>query len=98
MSINEHRSFDSTHTYRKGPIQSCISRFKNCNKYSKNLPGSSGNLVKTDLTLPMRITRLINYQSTLRNAQWNEKYVPLNAYGQRPGGPNGYGQPIKNIF
>jgi hypothetical protein len=49
-------------------------------------------------TRAQRVTDLINVQSRMRNANWVRENVNVNHYGQRSGGPNGYGQSPKNTF
>lgn len=98
MAMNNYDSVYFAHSSNNGPIQSCTSRFKKCNRYTKSLPGSSGNVVVDNLTTAMRISNLIKHQTNMRNAQWSEKHIPLNVYGQRTGGPTGYGQSPKNVF
>ena len=81
-----------------GPIQICNSRFRNCNAFNKNMPGSSGTVVVNSQTIAEKMSTLIQYQSQIRNKKWTVKNVPVNVYGQRAGGPTGYGQPIRNKF
>jgi hypothetical protein len=70
-----------------GPIRICDSRLRSCKHYSKNLPGSSGNVV-----------RLINLQQYQRRAKWVQINAPTNGYGSRAGAPYGYGESPKNDF
>lgn len=75
-----------------------ICKTKLCNNFSKKLPGSSGNIVITNMTQASRYSQIIRNQSLVRNAKWNIKNYPTNAYGQRPGGPYGFGSSPKNNF
>jgi len=59
---------------------------------------SSGNVVINSQTLAEKMSTLIQYQSQIRNKKWTVKNIPTNVYGQRAGGPTGYGQPIRNRF
>tara|TARA_A100001015_G_scaffold312707_1_gene418425 strand:+ start:3529 stop:5490 length:1962 start_codon:yes stop_codon:yes gene_type:complete len=79
------------------PIYDSCKR-KICNSFSKRLPGSSGNIVITNLTQASRYTQLIKNESIIRNAKWRIGNYPTNMYGQRPGGPNGFGSSPKNDF
>lgn len=96
--MNNDSSVNLVDSLNNKLIQSCTSRFKICKCYTKSLPGSSGNIVVNNLTLAMRVSNLIRQQSSNRNAQWTQKHISLNVYGQRAGGPTGYGQSPKNIF
>jgi hypothetical protein len=80
-----------------GPIQICNSRFAKCN-ITKKTNFSSGNVIIQGSTIAQRVSTLIKVQSYLRNATWREEYKPVNGYGQRAGGPVGYGQSPKNTF
>jgi hypothetical protein len=59
---------------------------------------SNGVVINHRATRSQRLTDLINVQSYLRNATWVRENVSVNGYGQRSGGPNGYGQSPKNTF
>jgi|AntAceMinimDraft_6_1070360.scaffolds.fasta_scaffold07664_3 hypothetical protein len=80
-----------------GPIQICNSRFAKCNITNKT-NFSSGNVIIQGSTLAQRVSTLIKVQPYLRNATWTREYVGVNEYGQRAGGPVGYGQSPKNTF
>ena len=80
-----------------GPIQICNSRFAKCN-ITKKTNFSSGNVIIQGSTLAQRVSTLIKVQPYLRNATWTREYVGVNEYGQRAGGPVGYGQSPKNTF
>jgi len=82
----------------KGPINVCDSRFRNCNNYSKLLPGSSGNIVITGQTQSQALTRIINLEQYTRGSKWVQINSPTNQYGSRAGAPNGYGESPKNNF
>ena len=82
---------------RPGPINICNSRFAKCNLNKKN-KFSSGNVTIQGATNSQRVSTQIQVQSTMRNATWTNRYVPVNGYGQRTGGPNGSGQSPKNSF
>jgi hypothetical protein len=62
------------------------------------MPGSSGNVVVNSQTIAEKMSTLIQYQSQIRNKKWTVKNVPTNVYGQRSGGPTGYGQSPSNRF
>jgi hypothetical protein len=79
-----------------GPIQRCNSRFANCNITKGPYP--SGTINNTSNTLAQRVSTLIRVQPFMRNATWTNRYIPVNSYGQRSGGPNGSGQPPRNSF
>ena len=81
-----------------GPIQMCNSRFRNCNKFNKNKPGSSGTIVTNQHTKIQKMSTSILFQNHMRNKKWTLKNAPTNVYGQRAGGPHGYGQPPQNTF
>lgn len=82
---------------RPGPIQICISRLANCN-ITKITNFSNGMVINNRATQLQRVSTLIKVQPYLRNATWKQEYKPVNGYGQRAGGPNGYGQSPKNTF
>jgi hypothetical protein len=79
-----------------GPINICDSRLRNCNYYTKSLPGSSGNVVITGMTQSQILTRLVNLQQYRRGATWVQINAPTNQYGSRAGAPYGYGESPKN--
>jgi hypothetical protein len=81
-----------------GPIQICNSRFRNCNSFNKNKPGSSGTIVTNQHTKFQKMSTSILFQNHMRNKKWTLKNAPTNVFGQRAGGPHGYGQPPKNTF
>jgi hypothetical protein len=83
-------------TNRSGPIQRCNSRFANCNINKGPYP--SGSTINNSYTLAQRVSNQIQVQSYFRNSKWTFKTAPVNGYGQRSGGPNGYGQSPKNTF
>jgi len=62
------------------------------------MPGSSGNVVTNSQTLAEKMSTLIQYQSQIRNKKWTVKNVATNVYGQRAGGPSGYGRAPRNRF
>jgi len=80
-----------------GPIRMCDSKFRGCNHYSKDLPGSSGNVVITGMTQSQLLSSLVNLQYQ-RGAKWVQINAPTNAYGSRAGAPYGYGQSPQNQF
>jgi hypothetical protein len=82
----------------RGPIKKCDSRLRSCKHYSKNLPGSSGNVVITGMTQTQILGRLINLQQYQRRAKWVQINAPTNGYGSRAGAPYGYGESPKNDF
>ena len=82
---------------RPGPIQICISRLANCN-ITKITNFSNGMVINNRATQLQRVSNLIQVQSYLRNVTWTRQYNPVNGYGQRTGGPVGYGQSPKNTF
>ena len=82
---------------RSGLIQSCNSRLANCN-ITKITGFSNGMVTNNRKTQALRMSTLIHIQTRLRNGTWKRQYVPVNDYGQRSGGPNGYGQSPKNTF
>jgi surface protein len=49
-------------------------------------------------TISTRMSMLITNQKFTRNASYTIVKAPVNQYGQRSGGPNGYGKPPKNAF
>ena len=49
-----------------GPIRICDSKLRNCNYYSKNITGSSGNVVITGQTQSQILTRLVNLEQYRR--------------------------------
>lgn len=79
-----------------GPIRICDSKLRNCNYYTKSLPGSSGNLVITGMTQSQILTRLVNLEQYRRGARWVQRDTPTNGYGSREGAPYGYGESPKN--
>lgn len=79
-----------------GPIRICDSRLRNCNYYTKGLPGSSGNVVITGMTQSQILSRLVNLEQYRRGATWVKRNVPTNGYGSRAGAPYGYGESPKN--
>jgi len=81
-----------------GPINICNTKERNCNNYSKTLPGSSGNMVITGMTRATQITTAVNVQQYVRGARWVKQNAPVNQFGSRAGAPAGYGQPIRNSF
>jgi len=82
---------------RPGPIQFCNSRFAYCN-ISKKTINPSGNVTIQGTTLANRVSTLIRVQSQMRNARIVFQDVSLNVYGQKAGGPYGYGSSPKNNF
>lgn len=82
---------------RPGPIQFCNSRFAYCN-ITKKPNFSSGNVTIQGTTLANRVSTLIRVQSQMRNARIVFQDVSLNVYGQKAGGPYGYGSSPKNNF
>ena len=84
---------------RPGPIQFCNSRFAKCN-INKKLGAAfqSGNVSIQGTTIPRRISEAIRVQTYLKNANFVIQDVSLNVYGQRSGGPYGYGSSPKNTF
>jgi hypothetical protein len=82
---------------RPGPIQFCNSRFAYCN-ITKKSNFSSGNVTIQGATLANRVSTLIRVQSQMRNAKLVFQDVSLNVYGQKAGGPYGYGSSPKNTF
>ena len=82
---------------RPGPIQICNTRFAGCN-INKKTKFSSGNVTITDATLHKRVSALVILQSSLRNVNLVYADISLNGYGQRSGGPYGYGSSPKNTF
>ena len=84
---------------RPGPIQFCNSRFAKCN-INKKLGAAfqSGNVSIQGTTIPRRISQAIRVQTYLKNANFVIQDVSLNVYGQRSGGPYGYGSSPKNTF
>ena len=79
-----------------GPIRICDSKLRNCNYYSKNITGSSGNVVITGQTQSQILTRLVNLEQYRRGATWVQINAPTNQYGSRAGAPYGYGESPKN--
>ena len=80
-----------------GPIQICNSRFAKCNLNTKS-NYNNGNIINQSHTKLQRHTQLILVQSTMRNAHIVFQNVSLNGYGQKSGGPYGYGSSPKNTF
>ncbi len=74
------------------PINICNSKLRNCNNYSKKLPGSSGNVVITGNTN----SQLLSNLSYKGYGKWVQRNAPTNAYGSRTGAPYGYGSSPKN--
>ena len=58
----------------------------------------SGNVISRDAKMAKRISAIIQLQSTLKSASFVIQDVSLNVYGQKTGGPNGYGSSPKNTF
>ncbi len=81
-----------------GTINICDSRLRNCNYYTKSLPGSSGNVVITGQTQSQILQHLVVNQSYRRGARWVQRNAPTNGYGSRAGAPYGYGESPKNDF
>ena len=79
-----------------GPIRICDSKLRNCNNYSKALPGSSGNVVLTGMTQSQILQHLVVMQTNRRGARWVQRDTPTNGYGSRAGAPYGYGESPKN--
>lgn len=79
-----------------GPIRICDSKLRNCNNYSKGLPGSSGNVVITGMTQSQILQHLVVMQTNRRGARWVQRDTPTNGYGSRAGAPYGYGESPKN--
>jgi hypothetical protein len=82
---------------RPGPIQICESRFAKCN-INKKPNFSSGNVTIQGTTRPLRQSYLTRTVVPMRNHTLVYANKPNNEYGQRAGGPSGYGQPLKNNF
>jgi hypothetical protein len=81
-----------------GPIRICDSRLRACKHYSKNINGSSGNVVITGQTQSLILQNLVVNQSYHRGARWMKRNAPTNGYGSRAGAPYGYGESPKNDF
>ena len=81
-----------------GPIRICDSRLRACKHYSKNITGSSGNVVITGQTQSQILQNLVVNQSYHRGARWVKRNAPTNGYGSRAGAPYGYGESPKNDF
>lgn len=79
-----------------GPIRICDSKLRNCNYYTKGLPGSSGNVVITGMTQSQILQNFVVNQSYHRGARFVKRNVPTNGYGSRAGAPYGYGESPKN--
>jgi len=79
-----------------GPIQICPTKAKHCGNYSKNIPGSSGNVVITGMTQSQILRHLVIMETNRRGAKWVQRNVPTNKYGSRAGAPHGYGSSPKN--
>lgn len=75
----------------------CGSRLAGCN-IIKMTGFSNGVVINHRATRAQRMTDLIKVQSRMRNVNWVRENVKVNEYGQRSGGPNGYGQSPKNTF
>ena len=82
---------------RPGPIQICDSRFAKCNLTTKT-NFSSGNVTIQGTTRPLKLSYLTRTVVPARNHKLVYANKPNNEYGQRAGGPVGYGQPPKNNF
>ena len=55
-------------------------------------------VINNRATQLQRVSNLIQVQPYLKNATWKRQYNQVNGYGQRTGGPVGYGQSPKNTF
>ena len=75
----------------------CGSRLAGCN-IIKMTGFSNGVVINHRATRAQRMTDLIKVQSRMRNVNWVRENVKVNEYGQRSGGPNGYGQSPRNNF
>ena len=80
-----------------GPIQMCESRFRKCN-LNKKPNFSNGNVTIQGSTRPLKLSYLTQTVVPMRNHTLVYANKPNNEYGQRAGGPSGYGQPPKNNF
>jgi hypothetical protein len=87
----------NTYTNKPGPIQQCNSRFKYCN-INKKLGYDSGNVTIQGSTIVQRVSTLVNISRFTRNLKLNNANIKLNGYGQKSGGPYGYGSSPKNSF
>ncbi|MDC1321015.1 hypothetical protein N8261_03550 [Flavobacteriaceae bacterium] len=76
------------------PIQTCNSRFAKCNINKKSIY-NSGSVTIQGSTLAQRVSTLARTQRKNRVVFQN---VSLNGYGQKSGGPYGYGSSPKNTF
>jgi surface protein len=75
--------------------KSICNNVKNCN-ITKQI---NNELVQiTDNTVAGRMSMLVKTQKFTRNASYVKKNVPVNRFGQRPGGPSGFGKPLQNSF
>jgi hypothetical protein len=84
---------------RSGPINICNSKFAKCNINKKLGPAySSGNVTIQGVTNAQKISELLRVQSSMHNAKLNINNIPVNKYGQRSGGPRGFGSSPKNTF
>ena len=82
---------------KPGPIQRCNSRFKYCN-INKKLGYNSGNVTIQGSTTAQRVSELITTSIYTRNSKITNANITLNGYGQKSGGPYGYGSSPKNNF
>jgi len=80
-----------------GPIQMCESRFRKCN-LNKKPNFYNGNVTIQGTTRPLKLSYLTQTVVPSRNHKLVYANKPNNEYGQRAGGPVGYGQSPKNNF
>ena len=77
-----------------GPIRRCGTKYQRCYNYSKQIPGSSGNVVITGGSRAQLVSEMSGFGKIF--GKFVQRDAPTYGYGSRAGAPYGYGKSPKN--